>query len=88
MEDFQPSNMPPDAMVSARIDIKKFAQFLYGSQINAQNVVCSMCNRTASISGNASLMRQQAFCHIDFLPPTIHARSCGAQGYHLFHSQQ
>jgi hypothetical protein len=42
MEDYQPPDMAPDAMVSARIDIKKFAQFLYSSQINAQNVVCSM----------------------------------------------
>jgi hypothetical protein len=42
MEDYQPPDIAPDAMVSARIDIKKFAQFLYSSQINAQNVVCSM----------------------------------------------
>lgn len=34
---------PPGVFVSAKIDINKFSQFLYGDQILPTNVICSMC---------------------------------------------
>ena len=42
MENYNPPEIDSDQLVSARIDVRKFSQFLYSSQINAQNVVCSM----------------------------------------------
>lgn len=42
MEEYRAPDISPDAFVSARIDIRKFSQFLFSHQINATNVVCSM----------------------------------------------
>ena len=40
----------PEEFACARIDIKKFSQFLCGQQINPYKVICSKCELYFSLS--------------------------------------